>query len=326
MLLFVASPADAQEPEPDESVGGAVEAVVAAAPELSSEALTTESDGSSAMGNAEGVSIEVPFDAGEPITLTDGETSVGVELPYGDLAAPGELSEQGMVAFDNENNTSTVTALRDDGSIQVNVVIDGIESPREFPYQFDLPPGTEIEQVGESILFINGSELVAGLAPAWAKDADGREVPTWYEVREGGLVVQVVAHGPQYAYPIVADPWIGMWLFKDFSSTRKVYNNKKVYSAMLTPWGWSVYTGVAGGGGPVPLAAGYKIVREVGWSEWKQKLVGSKPAISLEQQYVCHARFGYVFWKAGFHWDLETARSSKPDWTSNPKSHQCNWK
>lgn len=41
---------------------------------------------------------------------------------------------------------------------------------------------------------------------------------------------------------------------------------------------------------------------------------------------VAAVRFGYAFWKAGFYWDLEAARPSKPDWTSDPWSHKCNWK
>ena len=59
--------------------------------------------------------------------------------------------------------------------------------------------------------------------------------------------------------------------------------------------------------------------------EWKSKLVGANPATTLEQQYVCHARFGYAFWLAGFHWDLEAARPKKSNWTDDPYSHKCNW-
>lgn len=139
------------------------------------------------------------------------------------------------------------------------------------------------------------------------------------------VIVQVVDHNNHYKYPIVADPWIGAWLFDGFTTSRKTYKHKPVYSAHLTGWGAAIYSGAAGGGGLLPFVAGYKIIREAGWDEWKRKLVGQHPAISLEQQYVCHARFRYIFWKAGFHWDLEATRPSKPDWTKNPSSHKCNW-
>lgn len=136
----------------------------------------------------------------------------------------------------------------------------------------------------------------------------------------------MVEHNASYAYPVVADPWFGMWLFGTFEKNRKgQYKGKNVYSGMLSTWGASVYSGAAQGGGVAGVAAGYKIIRSIGWDEWKDRLVGNSPAASLEQQYVCHCRYGYAFWKAGFHWDLEAARPSKSNWTDDPFSHQCNW-
>lgn len=50
------------------------------------------------------------------------------------------------------------------------------------------------------------SEPVARIASAWARDANGRDVPTFYEI-EGTTLVQVVRHhGGDWAYGITADP------------------------------------------------------------------------------------------------------------------------
>jgi len=47
---------------------------------------------------------------------------------------------------------------------------------------------------------------VTHIAPAWARDANGRDVPTFYEIEETTLV-QVVKHrGGDWAYGITADP------------------------------------------------------------------------------------------------------------------------
>lgn len=46
---------------------------------------------------------------------------------------------------------------------------------------------------------------------------------------------------------------------------------------------------------------------------------------TLLQQYSCHVSYGYAFWLAGFHWDLEKARADYPGWNSNPNVHRCNW-
>lgn len=49
------------------------------------------------------------------------------------------------------------------------------------------------------------------VAPAWARDARGREVPTKYEVN-GLLLTQVVSHQDRaLAYPITADPAVRHW-------------------------------------------------------------------------------------------------------------------
>ena len=92
-------------------VSDAIEAVVAAAPELLSQDVNVEAEDDSVLADAEGISVEVPLNAAELVTLTDSEVSIGVELPYGDLATPGVVDPVGLVAFDNLNSTSTVTAM-----------------------------------------------------------------------------------------------------------------------------------------------------------------------------------------------------------------------
>lgn len=245
-----------------------------------------------------------------------------VSLPLTGVASDMEVSSTGVVVIDNHNGSKTVPVPRKDGSLQINTVIESSNAPTAYSYGFVVPGVVEVREESGSILFFDKEgNMLAGVAPAWARDVKGNAVPTHYEV-SGTVVTQVVEHRGWNSYPIVADPWLGMWLFQEFSNSRKVYQNQVVYSAMLTPWGWSVYTGSSVPGG---LPAGYAIVRNFGWSEWKQRLLGLNPAATIEQQYVCHARFGYAIWKSGFHWDLEAARPSKPDWTRNPFQHMCNW-
>ena len=274
------------------------------------------------IGKAE---ITVPTDPADGITIESERGALTVELPFAAEASEATSGGPGVVLYDNQNGSTTVPIANDDGSVQVNTVISSPDAPTAYTYSFDLPSSTVVERVGGAILFMADGELVGGLAPAWAKDAAGRDVPTRYVI-DGSTVTQIVDHNDNYAYPVFADPWIGQWLFKSFQVNRKgKYKNKNIYSGVLSNWGWAVYTGTAQGGGALGLAAGYKIVRSIGWDEWKSKLVGANPAITLEQQYVCHARFGYAFWLAGFHWDLEAARPKKSNWTDDPYSHKCNW-
>ncbi|MDO5682543.1 MAG: hypothetical protein Q4G46_06930, partial [Propionibacteriaceae bacterium] len=50
--------------------------------------------------------------------------------------------------------------------------------------------------------------LVSRVEKPWAVDADGRSVPTRFEV-EGDSITQVVQHNSTHTYPVVADPfWV----------------------------------------------------------------------------------------------------------------------
>lgn len=65
---------------------------------------------------------------------------------------------------------------------------------------------------GGGITILDSRNRTLGVvAPAWARDATGREVPTKYEVN-GLLVTQVVSHRNRaLAYPITADPAVRHW-------------------------------------------------------------------------------------------------------------------
>ena len=230
----------------------------------------------------------------------------------------------GTVTFDNKNSSSTTPIARGDGSTQINTVINDAKAPKRYTYKMKVPQGAKIEQKANSILVTKNGKLVAGIAPAWAKDAKGKSVPTHYEVK-GDAVTQVVDHSDKFTYPVVADPWLGADLFETLETNRKgQYEGQDVYSGMLSAWGMAVYTG---SGIPSNIVVGNQIIRYIGWEEWKDRLVGQNPAATLEQQYACHVAYGYAFWGAGFHWDLEAARPSNPMWDlpGYVLRHKCNW-
>lgn len=272
-------------------------------------------------------SVKVPTGPTEEATLAGPKGAIGISLPFAETSRLDETVD-GTPVFDNSNGSSTVPVVKEDGSLQINTVLENSQAPKEYSYRLNIPEGAEISEIDGSVLVMLDGNLVGGLSPAWAKDSNGNDVPTHYKVVGGNEVVQVVEHDSSFTYPIVADPWLGAMLFHDFSTNRKgAVGGKPVYSAALTVWGWHVYLGVAppfSPGAPNP-GIGNRIIRTVGWQEWKSKLVGSNPHPTLEQQYACHVLAGYDAWHAGLHWDLELSRPSKPDWKSDIFSHKCNW-
>jgi hypothetical protein len=272
--------------------------------------------------------IVVPSDASDPIVFGAGAETVEVTLPYDETSEVAEALAPGVVAFDNTNGSSIAPVIKDDGSIQIAIVVDSPSAPSSYSFDLDIPPGGSLVGGGSEAILILDSEgaYVAAIAPAWAVDANGVSVPTTLEI-SGTTVTQVVAlDADGLSFPVVADPWLGSNLFGLVQINRNgQYLGQNVYSSVLSSWGTAVYTGIAQGGGLGGAALGQQILRDAGWSELKTRLVGSNPATTLKQQYDCHVLGGYAVWIAGVHWDLERARSTNSNWGSGIFTHKCNW-
>ena len=87
----------------------------------------------------------------------------------------------------------------------VRLIDEDAPTRHAFPLGGDAARLKALPEGRVSILDASGEEIAMVDAP-WARDADGREVPTRYEV-DGTTLVQVVDHrSAAYRYPIVADP------------------------------------------------------------------------------------------------------------------------
>lgn len=124
-----------------------------------------------------GVDVSIPTDPSNSVVIGADHGSIELQLPFTEQASDVEVAAKGVAVFDNNNGSATAPIVRDDGTIQINTIIAGPDAPTEYPYAFELPARAQMEQVGGSLLIMSDGKLVAGLAPAWAKDANGREVP-----------------------------------------------------------------------------------------------------------------------------------------------------
>lgn len=272
-----------------------------------------------------GINVLVPTNPSDPISLESSSgQSISIDLPFSGVADDGVFVTEGVVAYSNNNSTTTAPVVKNDGSIQIATVIESASAPLAYVYELNLPAGAEIISSGSALLFVNGDEFVGGIAPAWAKDADGKDVPTRFEV-SGTSVTQIVEHrSEEYSYPIVADPWIGIALFSRI--TVDSYNSQPRVNLDLSSWGWAVWSGAAQGGGLMGFGAGQAILNTAGWDEaWGRggtiRSALDKP--SQRQQFSCHA-LGALF--AGT-WNLEKFRPSRTngDWGFGVAVHHCNW-
>ena len=148
----------------------------------------------------------------------------------------------------------------------------------------------ELDQQSENVLVRDLDQNIQAIfPPAWAVDANGKEVATHYEVR-GNDLVQIISHlVDQVAYPVVTDPYLGVDLISS-----AVWRGSSFGNANLAV---------------IPTAAGRLIgntvARNYGWPEIRSKVNVHRwgNAAGLLDQYVCH-----VFLAFEHEYNLEPRR------------------
>lgn len=172
-------------------------------------ATMTTGPGTAVIVGSGDASVVVPNDPAEGIRLGGDETpALTIGLPFAQLASDAAESQlPGVVVYDNKNGSSTVPVIRDDGSVQINTVINDAGAPKRYDYPVGLHAGQALN------LNLDGSVTVAGqsgasiahVAAPWARDATGDDVPTHYEI-SGNTITQVVDFAVDTVFPVIADP------------------------------------------------------------------------------------------------------------------------
>jgi hypothetical protein len=293
--------------ETDDTFG----AVAVATPETVADAanVPTTSVGENAIdATVSGLDVTVPVNAADGISVTGETRTVSIGLPFASKSEEAVVEHQGVVSYDNNNGSTTLPIVQNDGSVQINTIIDNESAPTEYAYPVSVPFGgkLQIEQGGVSVLDADGG-WIAGFLPAWAKDAKGVPVATHYEVRAETLV-QVVEHrGSTVQYPVVADPWLGVnlishWWWTGAGSSRAVH-------IAVTPMMGVVTEAIAA---------------QFGWDEASSGIGSEIRKATYEQQFKCHALGKVAIFFDPGNWDLEVKRGTVANFARMVTSH-CNW-
>jgi hypothetical protein len=115
-------------------------------------------------------------------------------------------------------------------------------APTRFTFKVALPPDTHFRATitGADVVTSKGL-VVATVGEPWAKDANGKPVPTSYAVH-GNQIVQTVQHSGA-AYPVTADPsvswhWWGLQVYFTSFETWAIGNGPAA-AALYFGWtGW----------------------------------------------------------------------------------------
>ncbi|MBS3180551.1 MULTISPECIES: DUF2599 domain-containing protein [unclassified Pseudoclavibacter] len=257
-------------------------------------------------------SIEVDPTDGSAVTMSLVQAT-GAETP-------ADITNEGTLFADHASGISSTAVVKEDGSVQVVSTIAEGTTTQEIPYEFDAEGLSYIQESDDGALFLRAADgsLLGGVAPAWAKDANGVEVPTHYEVT-GTQVVQVVEHlAGDFQYPVVADPFWGTNLFDYVRWINGVH--------VLKPSGWNRAIRMGAVNTPQAPNIGLSIIMADGWNEFANRSPGRYNINhSTRQQYYCHAVYG-IDVLTNPTWDLEPYRPSLPkeNWHEVFR-HKCNW-
>jgi len=177
--------------------------------------------------------IDIPKNSDEAVSLKTGNTEINISLPELDNPQEGEIVAKGVVAYASESDFSNTVQANNDGSVRMTTIIDNPNAPTEYEYKVGVKGEFILKEVvnedGEKGVIVfnkDQSKIISIISPPWAKDAEGKDVKTYFKIRNNKLI-QVVEHKVAgIAYPVVADPVIGRhWWGYSYYFNRSETNN-----------------------------------------------------------------------------------------------------
>jgi len=197
------------------------------------------------------VRVSVPETSQGTVTVSGPDSlSIGIGLPGLGSSQRAAVSTAGTVLYGASGSgaADAVQPLTD--GVRV-LAIESDARTKEFRFPITLPAGSFlIAQEGGTVAVEapsgNGAAWAVGeFQSPWAKDANGRELPTSYRI-EGNTLVQTVTTSASTAYPIVADPkwtWgiVTGTAYFDKAETAQIANHADwvtLFGALI-PWPWS---------------------------------------------------------------------------------------
>jgi hypothetical protein len=201
-----------------------------------------------------------------------------VGLPTGARKKTAVLAQDGTVTYPETFVSTDVAVQAFADGVRIQTILRDGNAPSEFSYPLVMPTGAKISagEDGSLAVFDSRGDLKGGFASPWAKDSKGLWLPTRYEVR-GASVVQVVDHSGA-AYPVVADPYLGINLI---SSASWVLRSPDGWTLQVAPTGWARIQA----GGYVPGVAGWNEL----YSRYKKVGRGIKVNLDgMRDQWICH--------------------------------------
>lgn len=247
-------------------------------------------------------------DPADGSTITTPATTIGMVLPFPSTASNAHVEANGIVSYNNNNGSSTVSIVKQDTSVQLNTIIQNATAPKAYKYQVSMPASAHLAANDDGSVAVLNAEggLLGGIGAPWALDANKQPVPTHYEI-SGNSLTQIVDHSSANTYPVVADPWFGVALIQKVVWSYAFKNDPRL---MVYPTAWGrIWAGPA--------------LYDIQWSEVISKTTTYRSRANtydMKLQFLCHLNLGAQYRKSSYNLDTILHRGSAFEYTR----HLCN--
>ncbi|NGN63634.1 DUF2599 domain-containing protein [Streptomyces sp. A7024] len=300
VLLGWAGTAPAQADGGDtDGVERIAERIERVAPEAGQDLLGARTEaGRGLAARGDGLNIDLPDHSRGTLTLArpgTGGAKLALGMPQEAEQRPAQVADDGTVAYPDALPHTDLAVQPMERSARVQTVLKSAGAPEEFTFPVDVPDGGRLApgKDGSVAVLDARGKPVGGIEAPWAKDADGKAVPTEYRV-EGDRLIQTVRHRGA-AYPVVADPWMGQDLIQD-AKLVWVHAVQK-FTLQITPTNF------------MRAQQSDYFIAQAAWEEllakYQQPLGIHRNHGGLWDQFLCHHQFAAF---AGNTWNIEDWR------------------
>lgn len=183
--------------------------------------------------------LSIPKNPQQPIKLKTVAGTLSVKMPHTNTLKSAEEVD-GTVVYGSKKDAVDLAVQGIDcnngSAVRSLIVINDNSAPRKYTFEFDLSKGEKIvpgkdysdsPEAKDGYLYVvddkekvtdpetnkTFSESLFCIEPAWAKDKNGKNVNTQYEIH-GNKVTQVIEFDENTAFPVVADPAMSGYYYK----------------------------------------------------------------------------------------------------------------
>lgn len=169
--------------------------------------------------------INLPSEFDDGILLKSKGTGEDLKIgvPNNMQLSKPTITESGSYEYKNNGPVDLILQPTEFG-VRSIVNIKDSSAPKEYKFELDIPaghklissadyfgdvPGNELDT--EEVFIVDENNIIQSVfGKAWAVDANGVDVPTYYEVVDNTLI-QTVNFNENTAFPVLADPdWVAI--------------------------------------------------------------------------------------------------------------------